>query len=287
MDTSAELISVANELEDAARFLLGVDSEPLPPSRRTATTELGRSTAGWMIATRRVARSGAAAWDAHEARFPRDPDDPPLEPAPEFPEGPATRVSELDVISAFITADMTLDDLAWAELVRREQAPTWRHGVDQVPTMWPPFMALLDAEPSDPMTRDARYLDVTLAFARDVLVAHRDPTVHYFPAWSSWGEVRLARHSVEPERQAAALERLQAVNATLQFPWREDDDYRELLDRLVAIAGRLDASQRAGIRAAYRHAGFESPSLADMTRAALKLLRIHTGELKELVSAAA
>jgi hypothetical protein len=51
---------------------------------------------------------------------------------------------------------------------------------------------------------------------------------------------------------------------------------------LVPLAGQLGPHQRAGIREVCRHAGFESPSLADMVSAALPvhLLDDLEGELR-------
>jgi hypothetical protein len=251
------------------------------PSAKPAE-ELARSIAYWMIALRRLAKSGTAAWGALDLAFPRATDDgPPPEVSPDRAE-PAELASELDVVSAFITGDMVLDDLAYAELVRRGQAPTWRPGVDQLPSMWPRFIRLIDQDLADPMSKTARYLDITLAVARDVLVAHRDPTWWYMPSFANWGEVTLARVAVEEERRAAGLRELQTVNSSLPFPWPETD-YHHLLDLLIAIADHLDGAARGGIKKAYRAAGFESPSLADMVRAAIRLIELHAGELEKLV----
>lgn len=285
MDTSRELTRVADELEAVARALFAIERAATGRPSEKPTHELARSVAYWMIAIRRLARTGRAAWDALESRFPADAGDgtASVDPTADtaWPEEPAELVSELDVVSAFITGDMALDDLAYAELVRRGSPPRWQVGVERVPAMWPLFMAVIDNDPSDPMAKDARYLDVTLAVARDVLVAHRDPTWMYLPMWSNWGEVKLARVAIEPDRRAAGLAELQAVNASLAYPWPNKDDYHSLLNLLLAIAGRLGPKARAAIRSAYRFAGFESPHLVSMVSAALHLLGLHIEELRK------
>ena len=206
--------------------------------------------------------------------FDRGPDDDPPEPFDELPEGDATFVSQLDVMTVFLIGDLVLEDFAWAELVRRGAEPRWRPGRDMVPGMWTKFMEVMDQ--GDPMCGDARYLDVTVAVARDLLVAHRDPTTSTLPSWSNDGGVTLLRITLDENRRARAFRMLLKANESLEVHWPAHD-YEELRDRLVALAPRLGARQRAWLKASYRHAGIESPSLVEV---GVKVRRILTRHLE-------
>jgi hypothetical protein len=272
MDTTAGLRDAADELEVIAHQLL---RRPMARSRSTGEDpgrQLGRSVYLWAVAIRRLAESADIAWRTLDQDFPRDPDDDPPEPFEELPEGHAPEVSQLDAMTTFLIGDLVLEDLAWAELVRRDEEPRWRAGRDRVPGMWTKFMDIVDE--GDEMCADARYLDVTLAVARDLIVAHRDPTTSTLPSWSNSGEVRLTRITLDETRKARAFRMLTKANESLEVHWPARD-YDELRDRLVALAPRLDARQRAWLKASYRHAGIESPPLVDIASKTARLLKRH------------
>lgn len=295
MDTTSDLELAAADLERLARELFEVTRGQSGMPTEKPTHDLARSVAYWMIALRRLDRSGPPAWAYIDSQFPRDADEPPpderfyvaqrfvLGPESETPGELAIMVAELDAATAFLTGDLVLDALAYAELVRRGKVPIWTPG-DRVPAMWPRFMTVLDADVSDPMTADVRYLDVTLAIARDVLVAHRDPTIWHLPGFSSQGEVTLSwippDSPVEPERKKEALARLHEVIKRLDYaelpqPALLRGGYSGLLINLIMISGHLDRHARAGIRAAMKLVGFEGPSLLPMIERAIRLVRRH------------
>jgi hypothetical protein len=276
MDRPARLLELAADLEALARQLFAINRDATGRGGEEHTRELARLVAFWMAALRRLAASGPGAWSAMETRFDRDPTERPVDHK-DPPEGPAEFVAELDVLTAFIVGDMVLDALAYAELVRRDKVPTWRPG-DRVPDIWPRFMELLDADPADPMTQPARLLDVTLVHARDVLVAHRDPTLWSLPMYLSEGAVVLHRVTIDEDRKARAAAELDAVNAGLEFSWPETD-YKRLLGLVIAIAGNLGPDARGGIKRAYRLAGFDAPPMTRMVEATVRLLRGHVAAI--------
>lgn len=268
MDTPARLLELADDLEGLAHGLFAMNREGAGHGGEEHTRELARSVAYWMVTLRRLAASGPGAWAAIDARF-----EPSTEKAAASADNPAEFVAELDVITAFIVGDMVLDGLAHGELYRRGKMPTWTPG-KKVPELWPKFMDLLDAEPSDPMAALARYLDLTLVHARDVLVAHRDPTLWSIPTFMNDGSVLLHRAAIEPERRAAAMVELEKAKAGLGFAWGETD-YQRLLDFVVELAGRLDPAARASVKNAYRLAGFDAPPISRMVETTIRLLRLH------------
>jgi hypothetical protein len=259
---------------------LGQASHSLPKASRCAEVELLRSVVYWAAALRRLADSGVAAWRELDRQFP-DNDDADPKPAEGSDEDiPASYVSELNVVSAFITGDMALEDLAFADLLRRDSAPTWNAG-QRGSTDVALFTKAIDrGHDSDAMLAPARYLDVTLCFARDVLVAHRNPTWQFLPSLSNWGEVKLCRVAVDPALRTAALDRLRQVNDRLGL-WRSGRDYHQSLDLLLALPALLDRPARDLIREAYRLAGFESPSLTSMVTAGAQLLARHATAFEE------
>jgi hypothetical protein len=186
----------------------------------------------------------------------------------------------LDLTSAFVVGDLVLDHFAYAELVRRHNVPVWRRGIDKVPAMWPALMAVLEAS-RDEMLGPARSLDVSLAVARDVLVAHRDPDAIELPGFSSWGEVRLERPVPDDDRRLRAEQILKDVNQSLEHPWPEAYDRRRLLDMLTSVSPILTPEVRRGIHNAIRAAGFESPPLTTVVADVIKLLRLYDAWLGE------
>jgi hypothetical protein len=279
MDTPAELRRHADELEERARSLLKLSRGKLSgtPSDRP-TTALGRAVEHWVIALRRLADSSPLAWEALDSRFPPEEGEPVKSP-PDSDLGPAEMVADLDLITAYLAGDQVLDHLAYAELVRRDRVPDWQRGRDPVPSMWPKLMAVLDEAPQEHMSQAARYLDVTLAVARDVLVAHRDPDAYDLPFYSSWGEVKLHRPVVDDERKAAAEAIVRAANLGLEHPWPDTWTYDHLVDSIIAVPQLLEFAVRKALRDAFRLAGFESPRLTTILGYAERLLAAHTDAL--------
>jgi hypothetical protein len=279
VDTTANLMSAADGLQAVATRLIGIKRNDTGRPSEEPTYELARAVAAWMVAVRRLAASGEAAWIEAQRGFTREPDDPELPPEPD----PFAMIrAQLDLTTAIVAGDLAMDDLAYCKLLRRDDLPTWRIGGD-VPAWWPALMRLLDRSPGDPMTRSARYLDVTLAPARDQLLVHRDPALWTIPSLASWGSVTRQRRTVRGERNAAAMDELRRVNASLSFKW-DESTFEGLLSVLVAIAEHLGPDQRKGIRTAYAFAGLESPSMSDIVNHALELLRLHAEQL-DLLSA--
>lgn len=282
MYTTEQLKRATDELEQIARALFAIDREATGRPSEEPTHRLARSVAYWMIVLRRLAESGADAWATLDAGFPRDDDEDPASSPPARAEGPAEMVGELDAMSAFIVGDLVLEDLGYAELVRRDAVPAWTPG-RWVPNMWNAFVELNDAEANPDMAADVWHLDLTLAPARDSLVAHRDPTTYSLPSFASWGEVRLTRVTFDEERKHAAEDELRVANATLDRPW-QFSDYDRMLDTLVALAGHMTPEGRAAIKRAYRLAGFESPGLGGIVERTLRLLRRHVAALEAMVA---
>lgn len=251
--------------------MLGRDLRGQPTDR--PTKQLGDTVALWMITVRRLAESGPIAWAAMDARFPPDEDESP-KGAPESPLGPPERVASLDLITTFVVGDLVLDHLAYAELVRRGAVPTWRRGVQKVPAMWPALMDTLE-ESGGAMLGPARSLDVSLAVARDVLVAHRDPDAFELPGYSSWGAIRLERPVLDEDRRRMAEALVRTVNRGLDHPWPDSYDYQHLVDTIGAVPPQLTPDVRKGLRRAFRAAGFESPALTTVIRDALRILRLY------------
>ena len=258
MDSTKRLQSAADDLERVARALLGIEHADRPTDR--PSQQLGRAVARWMIATRRLATSGIAMWASGS---------PNAEPPADLP-GPAQMVAEVDATNALVAGDLAVDAFAYAELVRRKAAPTWKPG-QRIPGMWEPLVRLVEAESSDAILRPVRYLDVTLAPARDLLVAHPDPTTYDMPSFMSMGHVQLARPSVDPEREAAALDALRLAAKDQRVSYGLDADYHRLLDYLQAIAGLLDRPAREAMKRAYRLAGYDAPPMTTIIPKAVGL----------------
>ena len=131
------------------------------------------------------------------------------------------------------------------------------------------------------MRADARYLDVTLAPARDLLVAHRDPTTSTLPSWSNSGSASLVRITLDEKRKARAFAMLQKANESLVGHWPVSR-FEDVRDRLIALAPRLNARQRAWLKASYRHAGIESPPLTEIVAKAARLLKAHLAQTPQV-----
>jgi hypothetical protein len=136
-------------------------------------------------------------------------------------------------------------------------------------------MAILDDGLPEPMTDPARYLDVTLAVARDVLVAHRDPAAVELPMFASWGEVKLHRPVLHDDRKAEAERILRELNEGLEHPWPTVWGSAQLLETMIAVPRVLTRDVRNGIHRAYRAAGFDSPDLTEIARQVIRLVSAH------------
>lgn len=257
------------------------------PTARSAR-DLGRTIAYWSVAIRRIAESGAKAWAAVDERFgeerereesPATPETPDREASEALSGIPMEMVAELDLIVAYMIGDQVLDLVAYAELVRRDMVPTWRPGRDKVPSMWPAFMTVMDDGALDAMSEAARYLDVTLAVARDVLVAHRDPAAVELPSYSSWGSVGLHRPVIDEGRKADAEQLVHEINRALERPWPEEWSDRHLLETIIAVAPQLTPEVRRDIRRVYRLAGFDSPELVAIVNKVIRLVSAYRSAL--------
>jgi hypothetical protein len=238
--------------------------------------DLARAIAYLSVAIRRIVESGPKAWASVDRLFPPDEGEAPKTAAPEEFSGiPMEMEAELDLIVAYIIGDHMLDLLAYAELVRRDRVPEWNAGTDPVPAMWPALMAVLEEGPLDAMGAAARYLDVTLAVARDVLVAHRDPEAVELPSYSSLGSVSLHRPVLDDERRKVAESLVHELNRSLDRPWPDEWSGTHLVDTIIAVPQQLTPDVRRGLRRVYRLAGFESPQLVTILDKAMKLIRAY------------
>lgn len=246
----------AEALRDAARSLIRGGGR--------YDREVARSLVYWSVALDRLAESARAAWRSV------DPDERSSDGADVL----ATYRAEADVLASLVFGDMALDDLAWAELARRDALPGERRP-GYVPPPWPLFMDVLDAGP-DPMRGTARYLDVTLCMARDLLVAHRNPQRWYLPSYSSWGEASIARAAVEEplKQQAEQLITEALERAGTPMPPSSSAD---LVDRAIALSPQLDRESRELVKTAFRVGGMDMPPLAPLIDKVLQLVRLHEG----------
>ena len=276
MDTRTELATRGDLLEEVTRRLYAqasaLDEDPNGPPCR----ELARAVGYWSIVVRRLSRTGPDAFAMRDFHIFRGP--PGESPPPRPPEGPAEETAELDLMTAYLIGDQVLEAFAYTEMVRRQAEPQWTKG-GRVPDMWPKFMALMDAAPGDPMSPTSRYLDATLAPARDVLIVHRDPHTYHMPIFSSWGAVELERPAMDPERRAAAEEMLRKLDRDREWSWGyEDADM--LLRALLGVPKLLDATSRKAILDVYRMGGYRSGQpLTALVDACLKLLRRYSESL--------
>jgi hypothetical protein len=273
LDTPAALAKAADSLETAARSLMKLANGALrghPVAR--STRDVARSVAYWAVAIRRVVHSGPKGWESVDALFASGTEKPPDTASEDSSGIPMEMEAELDLIVAYIVGDQVLDLLAYAELLRRDRVPAWRPGIDRVPAMWPAFMAVLDEEGPDPMRSAARYLDVTLAVARDVLVVHRDPAAVELPSYTSFGSVSLHRPVLDEERRNQADSLVYDINRSLDQPWPDNWSRDQLLDTILEVPQQLEPAVRRDIRRVYRLAGFESPQLVAILRRATRLV---------------
>ena len=147
------------------------------------------------------------------------------------------------------------------------------------------LMDALDADPTNPMTAPARYLDVTLDAARDALVAHRDPELWPMVGSGTGGWFSLELITLSRARIRYAHRCLDAIE--LPFPvigyfveTSPRSAYSSRVDALVAASPILDKTARRNLRSAYRWGGFDSPSLAAIAGRFGKLVRLYL-ELRE------
>ena len=135
-------------------------------------------------------------------------------------------------------------------------------------------MAVLD-EPegeTDPMRRHARFLDVTLDAARDMLVAHRDPELLLMRSATNLGAFSLHLTTLDEARIAAAVNVLRTMPFPVPQPQldkaRRGLELESAISTLLDVAGTLGPKERAQLRRVYRLGGLEAP---DMTTIALRV----------------
>lgn len=269
---TSDLQVEAQSLADLARKLIGIRREATHRRTEKPANSLGHATIRFSIALDHLATAGAAAADAMESRF-----------APVRPPGDELAVerAELALLSAIFAGDFALDAFAWAELSRRSRRLRLKHEKDgRVPVPWATFMDTLDGELRNPMTSRARYLDVTLDAARDALGAHRDPELELMTGSGTGGWFTVQLVSLSPARIRYALRCLDeielAVPVTGYFvPTSPHSEYSSRVDALVAASSLLNKHGRRKLRAAYRWAGFESPSLTAIARQFGILVRLY------------
>lgn len=282
MDASERLSDLVTRSTNVARDLFRVSGV------RRSTRELGRAVAYWAVAIRRLSASGPAAWADLDSRPARaaagsgqviEPDSAPAEDAAAASEPeaglphdpPPSYAAELDLLTALVMGDLCLDALAHAELERRQALPPWTPG-GRIPSWWPEFMTVVE-EGSDAMRGPARRMDLSIALARDLLVAHPDPHAVHMPSFGSSGGVNVYRPVIDDERRRRAEAMLRDIGTAEGIP--VTGHYYDLLDRLLGRAPLLEFPARAQIKDALRVGGFYSPRLTDTIPVALGLFEAH------------
>jgi hypothetical protein len=147
--------------------------------------------------------------------------------------------------------------------------------------MWPALMSVLDEGEVDSIAAAARYLDVTLAVARDVLIAHHDPAAVELPSYSSEGAVSLHRPVIDDQRRREADDLVHEINRNLDLPWPDHWSAQHLIDTIISVPPQLNAEVRQGLRRVFRLEGFESPPLVKIVDSTLKLVGAYRAALSD------
>jgi len=269
MDAAA-VRSEASALADLALALVRINRDDTGEASEKAPQDLGHATIRLSIALEDLASAGEAAYAEMDSRF--EPTRPPVDEL-------AQERAELALLSAILAGDFALDSFAWAELVRRSDPPRRRKD-GWVPLLWPKLMEKLDADPSDPMTSPARYLDVTLDAARDALVAHRDPELWPVVGTGTGGYFNLELVTLDEARLRLALRCLNRITIPYSpylIETTSRSAYRQKVEAFVEASPILDRTARQNLRTAYRWAGIHSPSLASIAQRIGQLVRIYLG----------
>lgn len=268
----------AETLEALARELVALRRDETGGASEKAANDLGHATVRFSIALDDLAdRSLALSRDT-------DPDDRPGDPDPL-----AWERATLALLSATLAGDVALDALAWAELTRRGKPPREDPRSGRIPTLWPELMKAIDDEPAEPMTRHARFLDVTLDAARDAIVAHRNPHLWDVRMSGTGAPFRLDLITLERPRLVRAIRRLRGIQPSIgrpPFRPRMDDAtlrwmFEQDVERLVYMAPSLGPNERKRLRECYRIAGISSPDLANLAGAFAALVGIYLERRRE------
>jgi len=268
-------------LKRRADLLIAIEREQTGEPTEEPAHELARALAIWSISLDHLHAAGVGAWKQMD----------PL----------SIERAQLALLSSTAIGDIVLDAFAWAELVRRREWRSWRHRHvaqrceeraarrarrkprnkerDRVPVPWTILMSVLDdGDADDRMIQPARYLDVTLDAARDLLVAHRDPELMLMRGASSYGPPTLDLRTLDRRRLAAAL----ALVATIPSPFPRPRPQagagwiRHAIDqevsRHIALAGRLDGQGRKTLRRVLRLVGAHSPDMSAIANGVLQLV---------------
>ena len=232
----------------------------------------------WSISLRELAAAGSAAWQTAQSGF----SDAPTDGVNDL----GIERAQLALLSATMIGDMVLDAFAWAELVRRGKWSPWVRGErqhDRAPVLWTDLMSVLDSPPptGDPMLAPARYLDVTLDAARDMLVAHRDPELEMIRGTGNLSPFTLHLFNIKQERLDAAYEVLTelwppVVDVVSEPPptfWRSP--VRARVATLVELSDTLGGDKRQSLRRVYRLVGIASPDLSSIAGRVALLTKLY------------
>ena len=281
-----ELIGQSGKIGRLAERCTALRPEDTGASSEQPAHDLSRALAIWSIALEELAFAGLPVFEAGIA----DPSVLNLSRST-IPEAwqrtddyIAIERAQHRMLSAAMAGDIVLDSFAWAELIRRD---VWRPGPGDgsfVVVLWTLLMTELDRPEcdSDPMRQAARYLDVTLDAARDMLVAHRDPELVLIRGASNWGSFSLDLDTFSIDRLAASLDTMRQIMSPVP---RQDLDrssemsLRIAIDREMALllgrARHLSPSDRKKMRRAYRIAGMHSPSFAAIAERVASLVELY------------
>ena len=257
----ASLPKAADRLRSQADRLREIELDDIGRPTEEPAHDLARAVVIWSIALRELAPAGLAALTGHVAGIHDG------SPADDL----VWERAQLRLLTAVVAGDVLLDSLAWAELVRRKRwEPPQHTGLAKVPVLWTVLMKVLD-EPSasnDPMRPPARYLDLSLDAARDMLVAHRDPELHMMRGAASWGRFTIDLFPHEQDRLETALEQARGIRTSVDYLPPDPADTQDLAgafasrtEILLQMAVELGAEDRRKLRSAYRIGGISSPSL--------------------------
>lgn len=181
-------------------------------------------------------------------------------------EQPIHDMSGVDAFSILIFGDLLLQDFARVETARR--------GLDA--STWAALVKHLDRHVSDAMTPAARYLNVVLKSARDVVVAHTPHEQYPSASWGGGsGDFSVGRVSASIEAMASAKMLLgEAVGRDIRDVDRWTT-YADLSSLVIEEAPMMTFEQAGKAKRAFKKAGFHVPPTPDIVDWMLRLLRAH------------
>lgn len=267
-----ELRKRADRLQELATVLVKLDRQVSGESEKAAH-DLGRATVRFALAIRDLAEAGIGHRASLEAMF----------ESPATPVDPlASERAELSLLSALLAGDVALDAFAWAELVRLNARPARHARTGQLPTMWPALMKRLDANPGDPMTNSARFLDVSLDAARDAIVAHRDPDLWSIRGAGTGMAFSLDLMTLSDHRTLAALNAIRHLPPPMpELPPAEISIgelralYERRIEMLMYSAPALGSDQRIALKKALRFGGSSAPPLHEIAHRFARLVQLY------------